>query len=412
MLRFEDALSRILALGHPVLPSERVPLDALDGRFIAEDLIAAENLPRFDHSAMDGYAVRLADLDLAGLVGQTWRLPVRGESRSGTLPDALSDRTTMRIFTGAALPVGADAVVMQEDVLMDGDSALFTALPRVGQHIRRRGQDLAAGTLAIAQGTRLRPVHLALAASLDRAELAVARKPSVLLVATGDELRPPGSPMVAGTIPESNTALLRSMAERAGARARVLPLVRDDRSAIEHAFASALEDADVVVTIGGVSVGDHDLVRPALVSVGVDLDFWRVAMKPGKPLAVGRFARSGRRDAIVLGLPGNPASAMVTFGLFGVPLLRAMQGDAHPFPTARRARMAHDYAHDRGRTEFVRATMSHHDGRLVVSPLDNQASGAVTAMAKADVLALVPADVDEVPAGAEVDVLFMGDLST
>ncbi|MBX3210059.1 MAG: molybdopterin molybdotransferase MoeA [Labilithrix sp.] len=408
MLRFEEALARILALGTPTLEVERVAIEDLDGRVLADDLVARADLPGFDYSAMDGYAVRTRDLE-----GEPpLRLPVRGESRTGAVPDALEAGAAMRIFTGGAVPAGADAVVMQENVTRDGDVAVLTARPRAGQNIRRRGADLAAGATAIVKGTRLRPAHLALAAALDDAEIPVTRRPEVAILATGDELRRPGTDAVPGTIPESNTVVLRAMARRAGARARALPFVRDERAATERAFAAALEESDVVVTIGGVSVGDHDLVRPALEAVGVTLDFWRVAMKPGKPLAVGRFARSGRRDAIVLGLPGNPASAIVTFALFGVPLLRALQGDARPFPARLRARMTRAHVHDPGRLELARATVTHaEDGQLTVTTHGNQASGAVTATAHSDALVFIPAESNGVPAGAEVDVLLLSDLS-
>lgn len=408
MLRFDEALSRILALGTPTLPVENVPIEDSDGRVLGEDVVATVDLPGFDYSAMDGYALRIADL----IGAPPFRLPVRGESRTGaSVTEALAPGTTMRIFTGAALPAGADAVVMQENVTRDGDVAVFTAGARAGQNVRRRGEDLATGSTAIAKGTRLRPAHLALAASLDRAELPAFARPEVAILATGDELRRPGSDRVPGTIPESNTVVLRGMAKRAGALARALPYVRDERSATERAFASALQEADVVVTIGGVSVGDHDLVRPALEAVGVSLDFWRVAMKPGKPLAVGRFARPSRRDAIVLGLPGNPSSAMVTFALFGIPLLRAMQGDLRPFPLTHRARMTRAHAHDPGRLELARGTVGYSDdGRLTVSTLGNQASGAVTTMAQSDALVIIPAEANGIPAGAEVDILLLADL--
>lgn len=407
MLSFEEALARILALAAPVLPAETTPIDDIDGRILGEDLVSSVDLPRFDYSSMDGYAVSTRDFQALPA-----RLPVVGESRTGAVPDALRAGSTMRIFTGAGVPEGADAVVMQENVTRVGDDAVFTERPRVGQSIRSRGEDLRAGAIAIAKGTRLRPPHLALCAALDRAAVAVARRPEVAILATGDELRRPGTDAVPGSIPESNTVVLRAMARRAGARARALPYVRDDRVATERAFAAALDEADVLVTIGGVSVGDHDLVRPALEAVGVTLDFWRVAIKPGKPLAIGTRARSGRRDAIVIGLPGNPASAMVTFALFGCPLLRAMQGEAHPFPAARRARMTRAHAHDPGRLELARATTSHaDDGHLAVTTLGNQASGAVTSMAHSDALVLIPAQAAGIPAGAEVDVLFMSDLT-
>jgi molybdopterin molybdotransferase len=407
VLTFEEALARILAIGSPPLPVEAVALEDADGRVIADDLRSPVDLPRFDHSAMDGYAVRLS-----GLAGEPpFRVAVRGESRTGALPDALAPGAAMRIFTGAAVPEGADAVVMQENVTREGEVAVLTARPRAGQNVRRRGEDLASGAVAVAAGTRLGPAHLALAAALDQATVGVRRRPEVAILATGDELRRPGTDPRPGTIPESNTVALRAMARRAGARARSLPYVRDDRAASERAFAAALDEADVVVTIGGVSVGDHDLVRPALEAVGVTLDFWKVAMKPGKPLAVGRCPRAGRRDAIVLGLPGNPASAMVTFALFGVPLLRALQGDARPFPAARRARMARAHARRPGRIEFPRASIARGDaGELVATTLGNQASGAVTTMAQADALVVVPAEANDVAAGAEIDVLLLSDL--
>lgn len=408
MLRFQEALDRILALGAPALATEPALLEDAAGRVLGEDLVAGGDLPPFDYSAMDGYALRAADLD--AIEGASLALPVRGESRTGETPIALERGTTMRIFTGAAIPAGADTVVMQEHVVRQGDVATFSAKPRLGQNVRRKGEDLAQGRVAIARGTRLRAAHLALAASLDRAELTVTRQPIVTFLATGDELRRPGTDAVPGTIPESNTVALRAMARRAGAQARPHPYVRDDRHATERAFAAALEDSDVLVTIGGVSVGDHDLVRPALEAVGVRLDFWRVAIKPGKPLAIGRLARPGRRDAIVVGLPGNPASAMTTFAVFGVPLLRALQGDARPFPTYLRATMTRAHAHDPGRLELARAVVTRGKEGVLVTTLGNQSSGASTSMAQADALVVVPEDASGVGAGDEVDVLLLGDL--
>lgn len=400
MLRFEEALARILALGS-ALPNEVAALDDCDGRVLGEDLVAPVDLPGFDYSAMDGYAVRMRDLD-----GEPpYRLPVRGESKTGIVPSALEPASAMRIFTGAALPDGADAVVMQEATLREGEDVVITTRPRAGQHVRRRGEDLSAGAIAIAKGTRLRPAHLSLAAALDRAHLAVGRRPEVAILATGDELRRPGTDPIPGTIAESNTVALRAMARRAGASAKALPYVRDDRAATERAFAAALDEADVVVSIGGVSVGDHDLVRPALEAVGVTLDFWRVAIKPGKPLAIGTKGRT-----IVIGLPGNPASAMVTFAMFGVPLLRALQGDAQPTPPLHRARMTRAHAHDPGRLELARASVAHTAEGLFVTTFGNQASGAATTMAEADAIVLVPEDATGIPAGAEVDVLLLHDL--
>ncbi len=406
VLRFEDALARILALGSPILGSEVVALEDADGRVLSEDLIATVDLPAFDYSSMDGYAIRSGD----ALGAPPFRLPVRGESRTGVVPGALEPASAMRIFTGAAIPASADTVIMQENVARDGDIAVLAASPRPGQHIRRRGEDLGAGSIALAKGTRLRPAHLSLAGAIDRAEVSVAKRPVVTMLATGDELRRPGTDALPGTIPESNTFALRAMARRAGASTRAHAYVRDERGATERAFAAALEESDVVVTIGGVSVGDHDLVRPALEAVGVTLEFWRVAIKPGKPLAIGRFARSGKRDAIVIGLPGNPASAMITFAVFGVPLLRALQGDALPFPAFARARMTRAHAHDPGRLELARGVVSQADAGFLVTTLGNQASGAATTMAQANALVCIPEAAAGVGAGDEVDILLLSDL--
>lgn len=405
MLRFEEALERILALADPPMTEETVVLDDAEGRVLAETLVASADLPPFAYSAMDGYAVAAKDVSTAAV------LAVRGESRTGVVPDPLVPGTAMRIFTGAELPAGADAVVMQEHVETAGDGVVFATTPRVGQHVRPRGMDLAKGAVALERGTRLGPAHVALAAALDRSDLTVARRPSVAVLATGDELRRPGTDPLPGTIPESNTVALRAMAKRVGATTRAYPFVRDDRQATERAFAAALEEADVLVTIGGVSVGDHDLVRPALEAVGVHLDFWKVAIKPGKPLAVGVKLREGRRrSTVVLGLPGNPASAIVTFALFGLPLLRAMQGDTKPFPRFQRARMTKAYAHDPGRLELARAQLTQADEGLLVTPFGNQASGAITSMAQADALVCIPEHVNGVAAGEEVDILTMADL--
>jgi len=405
MLRFEEAQAKLFA--HvPRLPAERVPLDGAAGRVLAEAVTADRDFPAFDHSAMDGYAVAARDFAGSG----PWTLPVVGESRAGGTPPPLAPASMCRIFTGAALPAGADAVIMQEDVERDGDGgaagrARVAKAPRPGDFVRRRGDDLAAGACAIATGTRLRAAHLGLAAAADRAWLIVAARPRVTVIGTGDELRDPGTPPRPGSIAESNSIALRAMAERAGASCVIAPFVRDDRDATARAFDGALATSDLVVSIGGVSVGDHDVVREALDQAGVELDFWRVAMKPGKPLAVGRRGRT-----VVLGLPGNPASAMVTFALFGVPLLRAMQGDADPFPVPTRARSAVAIDRQPGRTEFVRAVVRSDPSGPTVTPLKNQASGALTAMADANALLVLAADVAHVDAGADVEVHRLEDL--
>ncbi|MBE7478579.1 MAG: molybdopterin molybdotransferase MoeA [Polyangiaceae bacterium] len=396
MLSFDEARERILRDVEPLGTERALLADAL-GRVLAEALTAAQPMPAFDYSAMDGYAVRSADLSGAG----PWSLPVAGESRTGATPPELAAGAACRIFTGAALPLGADAVVMQEDVERDGEQARFESRPAVGSHVRKRGEDLDVGGLGLAAGTRLGPAQIGLAAAMDRAELPVFVRPRVSILCTGDELRAPGSPARPGSIPESNGQALSATLRVLGAAPRLLPYVRDDREATLAAVRDALSGADLLLTVGGVSVGEHDLVRPALEAAGARLDFWKVAIRPGKPLVFGRCGATR-----ILGLPGNPVSAQVTFALFGAPLVRMLAGDRKPVPGFRRARLTQAVRQKAGRMSFVRGTL---DGDAV-TPLPNQASGAPTSMAWADCLLVVPAESEGFAAGAEVSVLALGSL--
>jgi len=394
MLTFDEAMARLLS-GVRRLSPERVALaDALH-RVLAEAVVARSALPPFDHAAMDGYAV--ATGDLAG--SAPWALAVSGESSAGSLASALSPSSATRIFTGAPLPEGADAVVPQEIVERDGNTIRLQYRPRVGDHIRKAGQDLPADAVALAAGLRLTPGALALAAMLDETEVVVARRPHVTIVCTGNELRPVGNRVRAGAIPESNSIALAGLAGQAGASSLIAPIVRDDLGQATEALEQALDSSDLLLTVGGVSVGDHDIVRPALARAGVTLDFWKVAIKPGKPIAFGRHARR----ACVLGLPGNPASALVTFAVFGMPLLRAMQGDERPHPMRLRAHLSAARRRSADRLELLRATLLREDAKLVAVAHDNQASGAATSLAKSDGLALVPPGEGSLEAGAAVD---------
>jgi len=370
-----------------------VPLGDGPGRVLADDLVAREPLPPFDHSAMDGYAIATADLGEQG----PWTLRVAGESRAGREAPPLGAATACRIFTGAPIPPRADCVIMQEHVTRVGDDLSFATRPAARQHVRRAGEDLERGAIAIRAGTRLTPGAIALAAMLDRAELVVARRPRVTILCTGDELRAPGVERFAASIPESNSAALAAFARQAGASVRIAPIVGDEPSATQQAIERALDGTDVLLTVGGVSVGDHDVVRAALERAGVTLDFWRVAIKPGKPLAVGRGA-----TAHVLGLPGNPASALVTFVMFGMPLLRSMQGDARPFAVPLVVRLDAARKRSPDRLELVRATLRVDAGALVADAHDNQASGSSTSLAHSDGVALVSPAEGPLEAGAHV----------
>jgi len=378
----------VLALAK-TLGSERAGLGAALGRVLAEDVRARDDAPAFDASTMDGYAVRAAE------VGND-PMPVVGESRAGGSAPALASKGACRIFTGAPMPAGADAVVMQEEAEREGDRVRFRTRPAPGAFVRRRGDDLRAGEVALENGTRIGASEIAMLASLDCASALVARAPRVAIVPTGDELRAPGASGSSSSIPESNSPAIAAMASRAGATVDRRAPVNDDLGRVREAFESALAASDVLVTIGGVSVGEHDVVKDALEACGVTLDSWRVAIKPGKPLAVGK-----RNETIVIGLPGNPVSAMITFALFGVPLLRAMQGDSAPLPRARRGTLAAPLARKAGRLELARARLDE-GGRVHLLP--NQASGAIVGLCRADVLACIPADCERLEAGAEIDV--------
>ncbi|HTQ08201.1 MAG TPA: gephyrin-like molybdotransferase Glp [Polyangiaceae bacterium] len=402
MLDFEDARARLLAAVER-LPSERVALERAHGRVLAEPVIAASPLPPFSYSAMDGYALATSDLAGAG----PFELGVRGESRTGRPAEPLVPGAACAISTGAELPSGADAVVPREDAERTGDAIALTRRPKPGQHIRRAGEDLAVGGVALVPGMRLGPAALGLAASLDATELGVAVRPRVTILCTGDELRAPGSAPKPGKIPESVSPSLAALAALTGAEVRRLPPVADEPAPTRRAIAEGLGETDLLLTVGGVSVGEHDWVRPALEAEGVTLDFWKVAIKPGKPLAFGRRAGGG---AWVLGLPGNPASAVITFMLFGMPLLRALQGDREPLPKTLSLPLAAPFEHKPGRLEFVRARIERHAGTQAVVPLVNQASGALTSLAWADALALIPADLAALPAGQPVEVLRVQDL--
>ncbi len=402
MLSVEDARARILGNAEP-LPAERVRLQAALGRVLAEDVRSTAPLPGFDYSAMDGFALEAEACDGEG----PWEFPVVGESRTGHAPPDWVKGTACRIFTGAAIPRGATAVLLQENVLgPDGEplrsargleAIRFAHRPHVGEHVRLAGEDLPLGALGMARGTAVGALQLGLLAALDRGSLIVSTRPRVLIVNTGDELREPGSPAPGPTsIPESNSVVLAALAQSAGAEVAVLPLTRDDLETTRRAFCAALLHCDVLVTVGGVSVGDHDLVRPALEAAGVSLDFWKVRMKPGKPLVYGR---SGATH--VLGLPGNPMSAQVTFMLFGLPLLRALQGQIERAPRSFSLNLLGSLRQKPGRRGFYPGKWEA-DG---VMPLGNKSSGSTVSLASADVLIVMPEELEELPAGKAVEVI-------
>jgi molybdopterin molybdotransferase len=393
------ALARILRSLEDVapLPGERVPLGEAVGRALAEEVRAAGPLPPWDNSQMDGYALRAADAARAGA-----RLPVAFEVFAGDAPGGpLPPGACARIFTGAPIPAGADAVEMQEEVARRGRDAVFRRPAAAGRFVRRAGADVPAGAVALARGTVVDPGAVGLAAALGHAELLVHRRPRVALLSTGDEIVPVGAPTGGGRIADSNSHFLAAACVEAGAVPLRLPPVRDDRSAIRRAIASA-EGVDALVTTGGVSVGAKDLVRDALADAGARLDFWRVAMRPGKPVAFGRRGRTA-----VFGLPGNPASAFVTFELFVRPALRALQGLPGSGRLALPARLASPAEKPRGLTVYLRCRLRLEGGEAWVEPLATQQSGHLTSAVGVEALAVLPADAKRLRAGARVEALLL-----
>ena len=387
MIPVAEALDRVLALARP-MPAERVPLRIAAGRVLLVPAAAGRDQPPFPASAMDGYAIREAD-HLPGT-----RLRVIGEAGAGhAFAGEVGLGEAARIFTGAPVPAGAERVVLQEDVTREGDVVILGDRLEGSSNIRARGQDFRAGD-AFPAPHRLRPVDLALLAAMDVPELAVARRPEVAILATGDELVMPGEAARPDQIVASNSFALAAMAEAAGAAVRMLPIARDTEASLRQALALA-EGADVLVTIGGASVGDHDLVGRVIPG---DRAFWKVAMRPGKPLMAGRIG-----ETVHLGLPGNPVSAIVTGHLFLMPLLAAMQGLPGRIET-RRAQLASDQPANGIRAHYMRAALEPGEAGLPrIAPFESQDSARLALLAGADALLVRPVGDPPRPAGTIVD---------
>ncbi len=386
LLGLEEAQARLLALA-PLLPLEAVATEAALGRYLAEDIRAARTQPAADLSAMDGYA-------LAPGAGP-WRLV--GESRAGAPFDGvLAEGQCTRISTGAIVPEGADRVLLQEDAARDGETIAVTVAdnPPPGRHIRARGFDFHAGDLLLTRGTRVTPGRLALALAAGHGQVTVARPVRVAVMDSGDELAVDPAQCLPHQIPASNAAMIAAMLAPLGCEIMRLGPVPDDRTALAEALAKA-EDADILITSGGASVGDHDLIKPALAEWGAQTAFWKVAIKPGKPLLV-----ATRGAQVVLGLPGNPVSSFVTAFLFALPLVRASMGDPDPLPRAEPYTAGEDLPAIGPRREFLRAVRQGGAVRLAGS----QDSSALSALAAADCLIDRPAHAPAVRAGEAVPV--------
>ncbi len=380
MLTFEQAFERLLAAARPVAEIRSLPLTAAAGRVLAAPQVSAVDSPPLDNSAMDGYAVRLADIAAAGCA-----LPVSQRIPAGQVGSALQPGAAARIFTGAPVPPGADAVVMQERCVAKGDTVVINQVPRPGENIRRAGEDIAAGAEILKAGIRLRPQDIALAASAGLPELPVYRRLRVGVFFTGDELVPPGEPLPPGGIYNSNRYALLALLDGLGCELRDLGTVPDKLSATREALRKAAADNDVILTSGGISVGEEDHVKAAVEAEG-RLDLWKIAIKPGKPLAFGEIDRDGGGKAWFVGLPGNPVSAMVTFLVLVRPFLLRLQGVADVVPRRFPLRAEFDWPRPDARAEFLRGRMTD-DGGVELFP--NQGAGVLTSLCWGDGLVLL-----------------------
>lgn len=389
MIGVEEAQARILALASPLTPIE-LPLVAANRHYLANPVIALRDQPAADISAMDGYAIRHADMP------GPWQMI--GASQAGRpFSGEVQTDEAVRIFTGAHMPAGADAILIQEDAARDGDRLTLSGSgPRhAGEFVRKTAADFASSDILLETGMLLNPGALALAAMAGHGSLKVGGRPNIAIISSGDELVPAGSACTSAQIPSSNDPMLAAMLATLPCEATQIGIIPDDLPQLETALRSCAK-YDIVVTSGGASVGDHDLVRQALINIGAEIDFWKVSMKPGKPLMAGRIGKQ-----VVLGLPGNPSSAFVTAFLFLLPLVRHMAGCPAPLPAEGTAEISDAYPAGGNRTEYVRA----HVAGGEIRPFSKQDSGLTNPIAHANALFIREIDAPALVAGDKVQYL-------
>jgi len=381
MIEFDDAQKRLSDAAPALTTTESVDLAALSGRVLAKPLHAQLDMPAADNSAMDGYAVRIADLRDAE------SLPVSQIVYAGTPAAPLAPGSVARVFTGSVMPRGADTVIMQEDVDAEGDSIRIKGTHTQGQHIRKRGEDARKDSVLVTAGTRLDAAHIALLATQGLARADVYTRLRVGILTTGDELVNPGEPRAEHQIYNSNATMLQVLVQTMGAQATCVMHAADDLDSHTAAFKTLADQCDLVISVGGVSVGDKDMVKPALQALGASLELWRVRMKPGKPVALAHLG-----DVPVVGLPGNPVSAYAVFTLLVTPLIRRMQGRSDIFPYVSHVTLRTEQPRQDSREEFLRARLNLVTGSNAELELfGRQGSGVTASLAWASGLARIPA---------------------
>ncbi len=394
MISVAEARERILAPLRAT-PPETVALAQGWGRVLAAPVVARLTQPPADVSAMDGYALRAVD----GALGA--RLRVVGAAPAGhPFAGQVGAGEAVRLFTGSVVPAGADCILLQEDATRDGDTVVVREACTPARHIRRAGQDFTAGDVLIQAGRRLGARDIGLAAAANYPWLTVHRRPRIAILATGDEIAMPGEPIVAGGIVSSNSHAIAALVRAGGGEPVIPPIARDDSAAIA-AIVDGLGGVDMLVTTGGASVGEHDLVQSALAERGFELDFWKIAMRPGKPLIAGRVAGTP-----VLGLPGNPVSALICAALFLLPSLDVLGGLPAAAPHTERAVLGCPVPQNDGRADHLRATLAVAPGGLLVAtPFPRQDSGMLSLLARAEALVLRAPHAAALPEGADVEVI-------
>mgnify|MGYP005995188759 CR=1 FL=1 len=389
-MRIEEAVALIAERFPVVAGTETVPLGLADGRIAAEDVFAGHDLPPFTNAAVDGYAVRFADLNPEAETV----LPVGGRLPAGAAAGAIPAGTAIRIFTGAPMPPGADTVFMQEDVRREGDRVVLPPGLKPGANARPAGEDLASGSLAIPAGRRLRPQDLALAAATGHARITVRRRLRVALFSTGDELTEPGAALRPGAIHDSNRVLLATLLARLGVAVDDLGILRDDPATLPAHLAEAARDHDLILTSGGVSTGEEDHVKAAVEALGA-LMLWRLAIKPGRPVAAGLVAGTP-----FVGLPGNPVAVYVTLLFVVRPLLARLGGALHEPPLAWPVRAGLGYRKKAGRREFVRVSLVRgEDGTVEARKFPRDGAGVLTSLSESDGLVELPDDATGIAPG-------------
>lgn len=399
MISFEDALAAVLSAARP-MGAESVPVSRALGRYLASDLVAAYDSPLFDNSAVDGFAVRASDIALASASSPV-SLRVVTESFAGDDVSArkIGPGECAKTMTGAPIVAGADSVVMKEDVSFVDGLAVISAPTSVGSAVRTRASEYSKGDMLVGAGSKCSPSVLALAASQGHADVSVGRSPRIGVIVTGSELVKPGASLGPGQIYESNSVALAAAVESLTDHAPTMKSVGDEEAETRRAFEEVVAQCDVVVFSGGASVGEKDLVRGTLLACGVEEKFWRISMKPGKPVFFGVHPNG----ALVFALPGNPVSAQVTFELLVAPLIRKMSGAGNAGPLFERAVLGSCIKRVAGRKEFIRSVSRNEGGRVIVEPLARQGSHMASGLAAADRLVVVEPDVDCLDAGTLVD---------